>query len=88
MPKAKSKNKKTNKKVNPQQTRQSLLTKQILLEEQVEFYKKHSKAKTLIIVFIILVIILMWLYLNNYGNAWISELRLMFLCNGLAQAGR
>ena len=88
MPKAKSKTKKTNKKATAKQTQQSLLTKKILLEEQVEFYKKHSKAKTLIIIFILLVLVLMWLYLSDYGNAWLGELRLLFFENGIVQASR
>ncbi len=90
MPKSISKKKKsvkTVKKNKQEQKIDSLLTKQILLKEQVEFYKKHSKAKTLIIIFIILVLVLMWLYMMSYGEDWTSELRNTYLDKGMAQAG-
>lgn len=87
MPKTSSKNKKSIKKTQSEQKVQSLLSRQILLKEQVEFYKKHSNAKTLIIIFILLVLILMYLYINDFGNPWISELKTIFLNQGLAQAG-
>lgn len=76
MPKAKA-----NKKVD------SLLKRQILLEEQIKFYKKHSNAKTLIIIFILLVLILMWLYIVRFGDTWISGSRIFFLSKGMVQAG-
>lgn len=90
MPKSTSKKKKavkTVKKNKQEQKIKSLLTKQILLKEQIEFYKKHSKAKTLIIIFIILVLILIWLYVSDFSNAWVSELRFLFLSKGFVQAG-
>lgn len=84
----KTKNKKTTKKNKSTQKLDSLLKRQIFLEQQAEFYKKHSNAKTLIIIFILLVLVWMLLYLNSFGNAWLGELRLLFMENGLAQAGR
>lgn len=90
MPKSANKNKKSNtkttKKTQQEKKIDSLLSKQILLKEQVEFYKKHSNAKTLIIIFIILVLILMWLYLNDYSNAYLSELQLVYFSKGIAKA--
>lgn len=76
MPKAKA-----NKKVD------SLLKKQILLEEQIKFYKKHSNAKTLIIIFILLVLVLMWLYISQFGDSWLSGTKMFFLSKGIVQAG-
>jgi len=85
MPKAKSK--KTTKNVKPSKKVDTLLKKQILLEQQVEFYKKHSNAKTLIIIFILLVLVLMWLYISQFGNSWLSETKMFFLSKGIVQAG-
>lgn len=88
MPKTSKKTKNTsNSKAKSNKKVESLLNKQILLKEQVEFYKKHSSAKNLIIIFILLVLILMWLYISDFGNPWISELKLLFLNKGLVQAG-
>jgi hypothetical protein len=66
---------------------EALLKRQIFLEEQVEFYKKHSNAKTLIIVFILLFLVLTCFYLSEFGNAWLNELRILFLSKGAVQAG-
>ena len=87
MPKAKSKSKKTTKKAKANQKVDTLLKKQILLEQQVEFYKKHSNAKNLIIIFILLVLVLMLLYINQFGNSWLSETKMFFLSKGVVQAG-
>jgi len=62
------------------------LKKEIFSEQQAAFYKKHPHAKTLISILILLFLVLMSLYLNEYGNAWISELRLFFVSQGATQA--
>ncbi|HNV44893.1 MAG TPA: hypothetical protein PKG78_00385 [Candidatus Woesebacteria bacterium] len=84
MPKAK--NKKATKKAKSTPQSESLLKKEIFSEQQAAFYKKHPHAKTLISILILLFLVLMSLYLNEYGNAWISELRLFFVSQGATQA--
>jgi len=48
-------------------TKQSILSKPLLLKEQEEFHRKHPQANNLIAVFIIFVIILAWLYFSKMG---------------------